>query len=212
MNERRTRTAIVAYGTMAAVAWVWAAATGRSVWNHPEPWLALSPLTGLALSLLVGAALAVGLVRASRELVRRAAWARDLHAGFRDVLGKTSSLEVVVFAGASGLAEELFFRGALQPAIGLVLATLVFGLVHVGPDRRFAPWIALALAVGALFGVLFAATGHLAGCILAHAWVNYANLHFIRTHDPSGPPRAAIRAPSLIGDRTRATGTRSSGG
>lgn len=94
-----------------------------------------------------------------------------------------------VSAGAlaffSGVGEEVFFRGALQPSFGLVPTSLLFGLLHIGPDRRFFAWTPWALAMGFLLGGIYEATGSLGGCIVAHVAINYANLRFIATHDPA---------------------------
>jgi hypothetical protein len=47
-----------------------------------------------------------------------------------------------------------------------------------------------ATVMGLLFGCVFAATGSLAGPIVAHAMINGANLRFLRDNDPSPRPRA----------------------
>ena len=47
-----------------------------------------------------------------------------------------------------------------------------------------------ATVMGVLFGCVFAATGSLAGPIVAHAMINGANLRFLRDNDPSPRPRA----------------------
>ena len=72
----------------------------------------------------------------------------------------------------SGVGEEIFFRGAVQQEFGLVIASLVFGLVHVGPDRRYLVWTAWAVLAGFLFGALYEVTGGLLAPILAHSTHN----------------------------------------
>src|SRR6478672_6903431 len=47
---------------------------------------------------------------------RRFGWARALEDAFRRVLGPLDLGTVLFLALASGTAEEVFFRGALQPA------------------------------------------------------------------------------------------------
>ncbi len=77
---------------------------------------------------------------------------------------------------ASGLAEEMFFRGALQPQVGWLVASLLFGLLHFIPRRELLAWTGFALLVGSLFGALFLWTGNLVAPVVAHVLVNAVNL------------------------------------
>jgi uncharacterized protein len=83
---------------------------------------------------------------------------------------------LVLVALFSGVGEETFFRGAVQQEFGLVVASLVFGLVHVGPDRRYLVWTAWAILAGFLFGALYEITGGLFAPILAHSAHNAVTL------------------------------------
>jgi hypothetical protein len=83
----------------------------------------------------------------------------------------------------SGFAEEAFFRGALQPQVGLVIASLIFGVVHFVPRREFLPWTAFAIAAGFLFGWLFDTTGNLVAPVVAHASINAVNLWLLSNRD-----------------------------
>ncbi len=177
---------MVLYLPLAGVAclWSWLAA-GTTPFSHPEPWLAAPYTTRFALSVLGGVGLGVMVVGLTQLLVRRAAWARDLHLEFRNLLGPLDAHTIAVLALCSGVAEEMFFRGAMLPALGLVLSSVIFGAVHVGPKRLFLPWTLWAFAMGLVFGVLFAATGVLWGPIIAHILINQRNMSFILEHDPS---------------------------
>ena len=77
------------------------------------------------------------------------------------------------------MAEEAFFRGALQPAAGWLLASLIFGAVHFVPRREFLPWTGFAILAGLLFGALFEATGNLVAPVVAHMLVNAVNLRWL---------------------------------
>lgn len=90
-----------------------------------------------------------------------------------DGADRGSLLLVSVF---SGVGEEVFFRGAVQQEFGLLVASVLFGVVHVGPDRRYLVWTAWAVLAGFLFGVLYDFTGGLLAPILAHAAHNAATL------------------------------------
>jgi membrane protease YdiL (CAAX protease family) len=93
-----------------------------------------------------------------------------------------SSWEITLLALSSGFAEELFFRGAMQPALGLLLTSLIFGAVHTGPRRVFVAWSVWAFIMGLLFGVIFELSGVLWGPVLAHVWINQRNMAYMRRH------------------------------
>ena len=82
----------------------------------------------------------------------------------------------LLLALASGMAEEMFFRGALQPQVGWLAASLLFGLLHFIPRRDLLPWAGFAVLVGGLFGALFLWTGNLVAPVVAHVLVNAVNL------------------------------------
>ena len=147
----------------------------------------------LALSPLIGLAVALAVVALSRFTVHRFEWARRLHTDFRSLLGPLSGREILILAVASAVGEELLFRGALQPMIGIWPQAVVFALLHIGPGTRFLPWTLSAFAVGLVFGWLFQATGDLGGPIVAHFAINFMNLHFIARFDaPPAQHRGAV--------------------
>jgi uncharacterized protein len=86
---------------------------------------------------------------------------------------------IVVISVLAGLGEELLFRGVLQPIVGLPLASLVFGAVHVG-GRSFAGYGVWAACIGALFGGLMVWTGGLLAPIVAHAVYDALALAYVR--------------------------------
>ncbi|RMH44836.1 MAG: CPBP family intramembrane metalloprotease [Deltaproteobacteria bacterium] len=156
-----------------------------------------STATWLLLSPLVGAALGLAVVAASRAAVHRFAWARALHRDFRALLGPLTTREIVILAAASAVGEELLFRGALQPWIGVWPQALIFALLHVGPGMRFLPWTAWAFAMGLVFGYVFEWTGDLGAPIAAHFTINFLNLLFIaRVELPPEPHAGAPPRPS----------------
>jgi membrane protease YdiL (CAAX protease family) len=181
--NRITTLAFAIYAPLTAGAFAWAWLDGRRpIWSLETPWLSEPYTVRLAISLGLGAALASLIVATTPYIVKRAAWARALHEELRSLIGSLTSTEITTLALASGFAEELFFRGAMQPAIGLFVTSFIFGLVHVGPRRIFVVWGAWAFLVGLAFGVIFELTGVLWGPVLAHVWINHRNMTFIRRH------------------------------
>jgi membrane protease YdiL (CAAX protease family) len=165
-----------------------------------------STATRLFLSPLIGLGVAVIVIIGSRLLVKRYAWGRQLHQDFRNLLGPLSTREIFILAVASSVGEELLFRGALQPWIGLWPQALVFALLHVGPGSRFLPWTISALVMGVAFGYMAVWTGDLGGPIVAHFTINFVNLRFIARTD-FAPARAPTPRPAAT---TPAGGTETS--
>jgi membrane protease YdiL (CAAX protease family) len=119
------------------------------------------------------------IVFASRMALYRFEWARSLHRELRHLLFPLTDSEIVVLAVASSVGEEMFFRGALLPAIGLVGSSAIFALLHIGPRARHLPWTASSFVVGLLFGAMFQWTGDLTGPVVAHFLVNFLNLRHV---------------------------------
>tara|TARA_R110000824_G_scaffold17017_1_gene69764 strand:+ start:492 stop:1070 length:579 start_codon:yes stop_codon:yes gene_type:complete len=87
--------------------------------------------------------------------------------------------DVVVISIAAGIGEELFFRGVLQPEIGLVAASIVFGLVHMGGRGTFAfaCWVAV---MGLALGMLANVSEGLVAPIVAHTAYDAAAIGYLR--------------------------------
>ena len=171
--------ALAFYAVMAAVAVAWRlAADGEGPFlsdrGAPAPEGSLL-LRDALLGLLVGG----GLVVVSRLWTHYTIMGRLLAEHLAGILGPLSGTKVVVLALASGLGEEAFFRGALQPRVGLVIASLLFGLAHLVPRRELAPWAGFAALAGVLLGALFDYTGNLLAPALAHVLINGLNLRWL---------------------------------
>jgi membrane protease YdiL (CAAX protease family) len=162
-------------------------------WEHPRPWVQMTPATGLAASALLGLLMASAVIATTRIAVTRFRWARRLHRDLRPVARDLSVGHILLLAGLSSLGEELLFRGVLTPMTGVLLSSALFGIAHQmnGPSRWV--WVAWAAFMGAGLGAMFALTGSLVGPLLAHAIVNAANLLYLRDHDPSDEdPRSTL--------------------
>jgi len=71
----------------------------------------------------------------------------------------------------------------LLPWWGLAGSSLAFGVLHVGPARRFLGWTLWASVLGALLGEICQITGRIEGAILAHVLINAVNLRFVLAFD-----------------------------
>jgi len=169
------RSGLLFYGAMAVVAVLWRVGWyGESIF-FSSPSVAAVELHW-ARDLGIGVVLGVVIVLLSNVLTQFTAWGENLARSMARALGPISTPDCLLLAFASGLAEELFFRGALQPRVGLVVASLLFGIVHFIPRREFLPWTGFALIVGFAFGALYAATGNLLAPVAAHVVINGINL------------------------------------
>ncbi len=161
--------------------WAWLGGN-RHAWELDAAWMTEPYPTRLVVSLGLGLMLGLAVVAATRVLVTHTQWARELHHELRAIVGDLSAGEILWLALLSGLAEELFFRGAMQPVLGLWLTSLIFGAVHTGPKRVFLAWSVWAFVMGVLLGAIFELTGVLWGAVLAHAWINQRNMRFIQRY------------------------------
>lgn len=73
----------------------------------------------------------------------------------------------------ASISEELFFRGALQPLIGIIPTSIIFGLLHMGFYKKLFPYGLYAFILSLILGWLFLITGSLYGCILCHFTINF---------------------------------------
>ncbi|MCS6901463.1 MAG: CPBP family intramembrane glutamic endopeptidase [Myxococcales bacterium] len=164
--------------------------------EHPTPWLLLSSGQALSLSVVLGVAFTALVVATTRLFVAHFHWARSLQSELSLSIRDLGLGPLLLLALLASIAEELFFRALLEPAVGLLLSSLFFGLAHRTRSQARWAWSLWAAAVGLGLGFLFRLTGSLLGPLLAHAAVNTLNLLFLRTSSlPSPSARASLRFP-----------------
>jgi membrane protease YdiL (CAAX protease family) len=175
----RSALVMILYLALASAGIAWSIARGEaSVWrvsgrDDAQVWL------GIAAGALIG----LGFVFASRFATHRFEWGRALHRDLRALLGPLHGTEILVLAVASAIGEEIFFRGALLPALGLWGSSAIFALLHIGPKVRFLPWTVSSFVAGVVFGQLFLWAGDLSGPVVAHFTVNALNLRYLSRTD-----------------------------
>jgi membrane protease YdiL (CAAX protease family) len=168
------RIALIFYGVVFALIVAWSLWSGDSIFYvSPE---AQSRGPAPARDTVVGLAAAAALIYLSDEVTRRTRWGEAFARELAAQIGRRSLRDCILLALVSGLVEEAFFRGALQPRLGLVLASLIFGLAHLVPKRELLPWAGIAIGMGFLLGGLFIATGNLVAPVVTHIGVNAVNL------------------------------------
>lgn len=97
---------------------------------------------------------------------------RELKAMITRYLGPLTAGMAVYLSVITAFGEELLFRGAMQPFAGLVLTSVLFGLLHMGQRGVVSAWSVWALVAGLLLGWIYEDTGSLWPPIIAHFGVN----------------------------------------
>ncbi len=188
MTALRLKTAALVYGGLAVLALALGYYRDNlDIFHHPEAMVhGAFPLPGrILLGGAAGVAFGLGIAWWSRYSVYRFQWAKTMHVEFRGLFGPLRGIDILAYAAFSAIAEEMFFRGALQPMLGNLLTSVIFGALHVGPGKKFLPWPFQAFAMGLAFGGLYWLAGDLSAPVTAHFTINYQNLHFINSYNPS---------------------------
>lgn len=158
---------------------------GLVAWRFGEHPPHFSPLAApewgaVSLLALAGCVLfAVGLNVLVRVLLPRWSALRGAARDIREWLGARTRAELGVLALASGFGEEWFFRGYLLNEVGLWLSSLIFGVIHLPPNRHWATWPLFAGVLGVALGALCLWTRTLVFAVLLHALINYLNLRTV---------------------------------
>ncbi len=165
------RPAALFYGLMFALGGgLHYATTGRPlpppVWPRPAP---AAEAAVFALALVLQVALLRWGTRSSRHI-------RDL---FNEVAGVFRGVPLrtcVLLAVISGVAEEMLFRGALQPVVGPAIATLLFAAVHFPATKRLRLWPLYALVMGIALAAVAELSGDIVLAVLLHIAINTISL------------------------------------
>jgi membrane protease YdiL (CAAX protease family) len=157
----------------AGILWAWLAGSDAVVYTF-TPSVVLASL-GLTLAFV---AVNFSLFFAGR----RQAFAESVYAFLEEdifpLVQRATFIELLLGAAMAGFAEELLFRGLLQPRVGLVAASIVFGLLH-GPSRSLWPLAAWASGAGFALGLLFETTDNLLIPTLVHAFYDAVALLYV---------------------------------
>jgi membrane protease YdiL (CAAX protease family) len=161
--------AIRIYCALLGLALVWIHFQGRLSWQLFFDIGVASQPRALLLTLGVSLSMLALSLYCSHSFV----WAQQLEAEFAKILVPMRLWEIAAIALLSAVAEETFFRGALQTAVGLIPASLAFGLAHLVPRHPFWNWSLYAAFAGFSLGCLFELTHYLLPVMAAHALTNF---------------------------------------
>lgn len=157
----------------AAFVWSWVRGLGLS--SHLQ-----TTRYDLAIGVAAASLLCLSLPFLTSTWASRVLLLREMKGVWDDLLtpfGKSLTLgEIAAIALLSGFSEEIFFRGVAQAEIGIVAASLLFGLLHP-LNLSYVIW---ASSVGFAFGLLYQLTGSLLPPIICHGGYNFAALLYLR--------------------------------
>jgi membrane protease YdiL (CAAX protease family) len=154
--------------------------------SRPEPLALFARPAGPLTQLLVGQVLALLAAGASWALFRltsrSASSARTIKSYARLDLSGLNPLWISI---AAAIGEEMLFRAALQPLLGVWIVSLIFVLTHV-PVYQFRKLDGAAIAQAAtvfigsvVLGYVFQYVGLLAA-MLVHMWIDIVGLMLVR--------------------------------
>ncbi len=122
---------------------------------------------------LIGALLTIVGLSFSSKLPFLVPWRDWFVKTLSPFLGKTNMFALIIVAVLAGIGEEVFFRGALQPVIGIFPTALIFAVVHIGMPRREAiPFFIYVFLYGISFCILRNFGFSLFSLIIAHSLID----------------------------------------
>lgn len=105
---------------------------------------------------------------------------RAIKGAMVQILGRCNVWQALYLAVISSVGEEILFRGAIQPFVGIGICALLFGLLHIGPSGNLSSWSIWAVAAGWLLGFMYDQTGTLWAPMITHASVNAISILNLR--------------------------------
>ncbi len=170
------------YALLAMAGVIIASTTGADLWVTPAA-VGLPAESRLPFSVGIGLLEAVLGVTVLRYLHFRSKGLRRLGDALGPAVRSMGPGAALTVAVCGAVAEEIFFRGALQPHLGVVGSAVIFAAVHQVGGKARVPWMAASFVAGLAFALCFWASGHLAGSLVAHVALNVHGVLFLRGID-----------------------------
>lgn len=86
---------------------------------------------------------------------------------FALIVEKLSRSQMILLAFVTACGEEILFRGAIQPYVGLFVGSILYGVLHLGSGGIANPLNLMGFIRGLFLGWIFLATQNLWICIAA---------------------------------------------
>lgn len=170
------RVALIFYGLMAAAALIW-------IWLRTgEPLEPLIPNAARSRPITeAGLFLSAFLLNMVFDLKGPEWWnsIQKFQHSLKEVLVPLTWPQILLLSLSSAAAEELLFRGALQPVVGLIPASIIFALSHFPLKREMWIWPFYAFAMGLILGLLKLWGGDIWTAVLLHFGINFVSLSLL---------------------------------
>jgi membrane protease YdiL (CAAX protease family) len=132
------------------------------------------PKINLGVELMVGVGLGVFLSITAILICNHIASFKSLFDWVVKVIFKPLSIaEIFIVSALVSFAEELFFRGAIQPLIGILPTSIIFAVLHMGFFHRLLPYGVYTFLLSLILGYLFMRTGSLLSPISCHFSIDF---------------------------------------
>ncbi|MFP4498027.1 MAG: type II CAAX prenyl endopeptidase Rce1 family protein [Vulcanimicrobiota bacterium] len=99
------------------------------------------------------------------------------------IFSKVTFPQILLIAFLSGFCEEFFFRGVLMAETGILVSSLIFGILHTPSQKAWFMGVWTALA-GVAFALLYKITGNLFIPMVAHMLNNLVAISYARYLHP----------------------------
>jgi membrane protease YdiL (CAAX protease family) len=94
----------------------------------------------------------------------------------KSIFSNLRFIDIFIISMIAGFAEEMLFRGTLQVKLGIVMASILFGLVHC----ITAAYVVVAMLMGFYIGLFYLFFGSLLVPILLHFMYDLGALTYLR--------------------------------
>lgn len=116
---------------------------------------------------------------------------RVIEQALTSTLRGLSPAALIYLSIISAIGEEVLFRVAIQPSIGMLPTALCFALLHSGPLGRLNAWVLSAFIRGLLMAWVFDRTGVLWPSLLGHMMINLIATMTARSTPSTTEPKSS---------------------
>ena len=137
-------------------------------------------LKDILLDSLIGVAVGIVVVLISQIVTKKSKALQDLGHELGMLIGKMRLQEIFFLAFFSSVGEEFLFRGIIQGYGGLIIASVVFGILHTAPGKKGVAWSVFALIMGFVMGLEYMWRKNILTPIWTHFIVNFFNVYLLQ--------------------------------
>jgi membrane protease YdiL (CAAX protease family) len=141
-------------------------------WHHNTKALFLTPAHNFEKAIAIIFCAVCFLVIAQKGLEIWVPSYRQFLNSLAKLLGQFSILECIWLAFCSSMGEEILFRSAIQPFLGIWITSFLFGALHLDEEGRITVWTIWAIIAGLILGSTMVVTGSIWPPVIIHFLVN----------------------------------------